>query len=900
MVWLGPLTLLALLLLHSFALASLALWLWLAALAMLVSYLVKIKIRTNERAQFKTLLTLSQIGVLVCAICAWASYQINAGLADRLLPEHEGIALLVTGVVIDLPVQGDYGQRFRFALDEGQINGQTVVMPSIIQLNWPNPKPKAAQSQADDFIDTQDDPDHRFVIRAAQRWQLNVRLRRPHSLSNPLLYDGELRALQDAIGATGSVIARADQSTPNRLLQERVWHVGALVQRARQNWGVALDDSAKQIHADQDHNRRALGLVKALSSGEQNAVTAADWSLFNRTGVSHLMSISGLHITMLAAMAAKAAGWFWKSVVWCIARLAVRLPSAVLVFNWLPSLPRFKWLIAVLVGGLYSLFAGWGIPAQRTFFTVALAGFVLQRGRNLSFFQVLQAIAVLLVLIDPWAVFSPGFWLSFGAVAIIVWHSLNDVAIQKPAMSVPLKRPILYWQKICQSVRQATRTQWACTIMLLPVGAWYFSGISVIGPLANAIAIPLVSGIITPLCLLVGALASMHLDLAHGLLSVLIGCIDWLFLGLQFLDQLPLAAITTGKPAPAVFALSVLAAGLLLAPMSLWAKAVSPLALMAALYTPAQPLPADTWRATFLDVGQGSAVLIESANVTLLFDTGTQYSAQMDIGRRVLLPYLKARGIERLDYLVISHLNKDYSGGAASVVAGIKVGKVFASLPLSEDDPLIDPERALRGSLTVGQKQRQQILEGAAVLTHALGPWQSCERGHQWTVGQIKFEFLHPTREPEVKTRSMSNAMSCVLSISGPTHRVLLTGGIEAAQEKKLIAKLGTAALKADVLQMSGQGANSASSAQWIQAVGPQIAVAQVGYRNRQHLPHQAVLDRFQTIGTRVLKSDQSGAIVLTFTSNQPIQVEQHRLDDPPYWRVFSTTIDQSAATMAP
>jgi len=247
---------------------------------------------------------------------------------------------------------------------------------------------------------------------------------------------------------------------------------------------------------------------------------------------------------------------------------------------------------------------------------------------------------------------------------------------------------------------------------------------------------------------------------------------------------------------------------------------------------------------------------VETPGGRLLFDAGPRHGADSDAGARVLIPYLRSRGIERLDALVVSHADDDHAGGAASVIAGTRVAWVAS--PLSGDDPAI-----------------------AGAEAH-----YRCWRGHRWQWGEAEFEFLHPGPEKTAR-KSTTNANSCVLRIASPAGIVLLTGDIEAAQERFLVEKLGAQWLRADLLMAPHHGSNGSSSMPFLQAVEPALAVMQVGYRNRFRHPGDKAMVRYRVNAIETLRTDRDGAITIVLRGpDQPPKVARLRRDDRRYWRI--------------
>ncbi|MDA0225669.1 MAG: DNA internalization-related competence protein ComEC/Rec2, partial [Proteobacteria bacterium] len=473
----------------------------------------------------------------------WAATFAHLRLADQLDPGYEARDLAVTGVVSGLPVAIERGVRFEFDIEA------PGSLPPRVRLAWYGEAPP--------------------VLQPGERWHLVVRLRRPHGQANPGGFDYEAWLLERGIGATGSVRPRA----ANLPLGMRT---GAADRIA--GWRGAISTRFQSVLG----TRPAAGILAALAVGDQNAIAAEEWLLFQRTGVTHLMSISGLHVTLVSGLAAALVAFGWRRVP----AFALALPA------------RKAAAIAAIVGALgYTLLAGFGIPAQRTFFMVSVVAAALWSGRVASPARVLALALFAVVLLDPWAPLAPGFWLSFGAVALIFWTATG--------WSAPEAKPL-----------QWVRVQWAITLGLAPLILLLFNQVSLVGPLANALAIPLVSLVITPLALLAVVVP------VDGVLHVAAWLTEWLLVFLETCASMPLA-LWQGA-APPAWAVGMAIAGVvwMLAPRGVPWRA-SGLALLApAFLLPAPaPAPGQAW-VTVLDVGQGLAVLVRTAGRALLYDAG--------------------------------------------------------------------------------------------------------------------------------------------------------------------------------------------------------------------------------------------------------------------------------------
>ena len=700
-----------------------------------------------------------------------AEWRSSLRLADALPAALEGQDIAVVGVVASLPQQTSSGLRFRFDVESALQAGVPVAVPPRVSLGW-------YKGWHEDAVLSQPQSE----LRAGQRWRFTVRLRRPHGNLNPHGFDLELQLFEQGVRATGYV---RDGSA-----QQLDAAAGHAVERLRQRVRDAI-----QQHVPEP---RAAGVLAALAVGDQGAIERDDWDLFRNTGVAHLMSISGLHVTMFAWLASLAAAALWRRS----GRLTLWWPA--------PTAARALGLAAAFG---YAVFSGWGVPAQRTVWMLAAVTLLHMLGVHWPWPLVLLAAAVVVTALDPWALLQPGFWLSFAAVALLM-----GAAPAQPARRAAPPRGAL--QRSAALLRDGLRTQVVATLGLAPLTLVFFQQISLVGFVANLVAIPLVTLVITPLALL-GTFAAPLWTLGGGVVGVL-------GQGLGVLAAWPLA-VFTAPVAPAWAQLAGLAAGaLLLLPLP-WRLRLLALPLAVPLLLPPRELPGPgEFELVAVDVGQGTAVLVRTQSHLLVYDAGPQYSRDSDAGQRVLLPLLRARGEARIDTLLLSHRDVDHVGGARAVLAALPVGELLSSL---------EPAHPLLG------------------LAHAT---RRCETGQSWLWDGVRFELLRPP-PTDYERAFKANAMSCVLRVAGRSRSALLTGDIEMAQESALVVE-SAEALRSDVLIVPHHGSKTSSTPAFIDAVRPGVAVVQAGYRSRFGHPAPEVLARYRERGIEVATSPSCGA----------------------------------------
>jgi competence protein ComEC len=726
----------------------------------------------------------------------WAALVAGAAMAPHLARDDEGRDITVIGTVDSLPYRFEQGVRFQLKVE--QVVAPRVEVPPRVALSWYNGMREGAEQAGDP--------------QPGERWQLTVRLQRPHGNANPDGFDYEVWLLEQGVRATGYVRAAGGA---NHRIDEFVLSPSNMVERAR----AGLRERIERALPGKEY----AGVVVALVIGDQRGIGQSDWAVFNKTGVSHLISISGLHITMVAGLFAAAVSWLWRRSFFTSAQLPLRLPAQ-----------KAAALAGAGIALLYVLLAGFGVPAQRTLYMLSVVAAALWFGRIASVSHVLCAALGLVVLLDPWAMLWPGFWLSFGAVAVIVYASAGRIGAEPGGLRGA-------W-------RAAVRTQYAVTLGLVPLTMLLFGQVSLVSPLANALAIPVVSFIVTPLAL-VGAL--LPEPLCGVVLAGAHAVVAWLAQVLAWLGGQRLAVWAAPQPPWWAFVFAAAGTAWMLAPRG-WPHRWAGAAALVPLFTQAPVHPREgEFSVTAFDVGQGMALLVETRGHRLLYDTGPQYAPDSNGGNRVIGPYLKARGIAALDGMIVSHSDTDHSGGALALLQTVRFGWVASSLW---------PNSA---------------------IVRAAPRHVRCAAGQRWTWDGIEFEMLHPTATSYADHALKSNARSCTLRVTGKSRSMLLAADIEAAQEAALVAQ-ASGKLAADVLLAPHHGSGTSSTMPFLKAVHPAWAVFQVGYRNRYHHPKTEIYERYGELGIRRLRTDESGAVMLDFGGT--VGVREYRREHPRYW----------------
>jgi competence protein ComEC len=770
-------------------------------------------------------------------------------LEGRLNPELEGRSIQLEGVVASLPQRTDDSVRFRLevlAVDavlntmppgvRNEIADPQVasaLLPRFIWLGW-----YGGRAWGQGAADLSEPPPD---VKAGDRWRLTVRLKAPHGHINPHGFDHELWLWEQGLQATGYVRHGAKDEPPEWLGSSWQYLVAQLRQAVRARVEAQVQD------------RAMAGVVSALLLGDQAAIERADWDMFRATGVAHLMAISGLHITGMAWLAAACVGWLWRrSDVW-----APRRPWSL----WLPA-PHAAQLCGVLIALVYAVFTGWGVPAQRTVWMLAVVALLRWRGLRWPWPSVWLLVCAVVLALDPWALLQAGFWLSFVAVGILFASGSSDAPTRFTEGEVPSSSRG-HWLRAWRAAQRMGREQWLMSVCLAPLSLLLFHQMSLVGLFANLVAVPWVTLVVTPLCVL-GLVFAPAWGLAADALQVL----RWL---LGEMASVPWAQWSTPAAPMWASAAALLGMGLWALRVPIWMRLLG-VALVMPVLSWQTPRPAHgTFELVTADMGQGHAVLLRTATHALLYDTGPRYSAETDAGQRVLVPLLRAWG-ERLDRVVISHQDSDHSGGAPAVLAMQPQADVLTSMPATH------PMQQLR-------------------------PMQRCERGQAWVWDGVQFEVLHPSAQ-DYDRKLKPNALSCVLRVSASqmlgmngalanqgamegqgdsTSQVvsaLLVGDIEAPQEQSLVQSGQT--LQADWLLVPHHGSATSSTQAFLEAVQPQVAVVQAGYRNRFGHPRADVLARYAPLGVQVVQSPRCGASY--WHSENPKLVRCERESQQRYW----------------
>lgn len=738
---------------------------------------------------------LGVMGALGLGLC-WG---IGAGLyrLDALLPEAlEEVDFWVTGTLSGLPQRNGRAQQAAFRVERGCLE----LVPS-------NCDPRAGVFRSRLILLNYYG---NATLAPGQRWRWRVRLNRPHGFANPGGFDYEGWLFMQGYAAKGYV----RETSLNRRLPGAGRGIDAL--------RFALRVRLEALLGGASHK----GILLALIIGDREQVSQEHWALFSATGTNHLIVISGLHVGFIAMLGY----WFGNS----LARL------------WPPLLLRFPaqkcGAMSALGAALaYSLLAGFSLPTQRALIMVAvfMAGRLCAREPPRSFSYCLALCGVLLV--NPLSPIGAGFWLSFGAVGTLLFAYGARLRLGQDADAAQ------GWGAAALRIWHRWGEPQAMVFvgMSVPLLIWT-AQLSLFSPLANLFAIPLVSLVVVPLVLLAVAALPLSVAASGWLLGAANGLLEGLSAALQGLRELaPSWGVWEGGASTGItLLLAALATLLILAPRGWPGRALAPLLLAPLLWPTPQTLPPGQARITVLDVGQGMAIVVRTAQHTLLYDTGPRFSADFDAGSGVVQPFLRSVGIGRLDTVVVSHADNDHRGGLDSLAG------------------LLDFERLLMSAPA-------PLPAGA----------QACAGGQSWRWDGVQFDMLYPP----ARERYQGNNSSCVLRISAGQSAALLSGDIERAAEAALVAERG-AALASQLLIAPHHGSQTSSTLPFLAAVRPRIAVVAAGYRSQFGHPAPQVAQRYEAHGIALYNTALSGALELTLGQGETRAPIAYRVDRPRYW----------------
>lgn len=716
----------------------------------------------------------------------WAGLRLDA----QLPPELEGVDMQVSGIVRGLPRRFDEIQQFTFEIKQSDHG----------------------------FADRKVLLNHygEEEIRAGKAYRFEIRMNRPRGLANPGVFDYEAWLFQRGVAARGYVRGPAEPAPElgTAWLDSFRAALKADLLRLASDAETAVTIEASRSSDDRSRGNETAGIIVALALGDGSGLTDEQWELFRQTGTNHLFVISGLHIGLICLLAYGLTLFTVK-----------RFPTLML----LAPAQKIALVPALAAACTYGLISGFGLPAQRALVMAAVfmlaTLFSIKQPASLRF---LLAMAVVLTL-NPLSFLGMGFWLSFLAVAALL--------LAQP----PGPRPTTW-------LIASLRPQLAVAAGLLVPLLFWMGEVSLLGPLVNLPAIPLVGFCIVPLCLLAVCAIPISEPLTETLLQLATWLLQLLLWTLNQTVTLSADFAILERETPATLTLALLATGSLLAllPKGFPGRQLTPLLMLPLFFAPAKAPRQDLLRLHILDVGQGLAIIVQTRHHTLLYDTGASFSPDASMGDRVVLPVLEKMNTPKLDAVVLSHSDDDHAGGFPAIAKTLPIDRLYSSFKVPQ----------------------------------ATGPTYTCRDYINWRWDQVEFRFLHPATPQE-----NDNDNSCVLQIRAGNFTALLPGDIEATVERELAAAL-RGKLRSNVLIAAHHGSNTSSTWPFLKMTNPDHVIFAAGYRNPFGHPSPRVKERTAVFTPNMLNTSPQGMISFVLPGpGTNLQISSFRTSHPRYWR---------------
>ncbi len=731
----------------------------------------------------------------------WAGFVAGHQLSKSLPQDLAGKNIIVEGYVEGLPDRE--GRVVRFNLNvfrSDPMDGKSI--KGIVRVS----------DYRRDSIDPQ----------PGEAWRLLLRVKSPHGFANPAGFDYEKWLFSQRIIATAYIrknkakLSRVNYRLPD---QDRSAVIDRMRLKIAAQIKISLPDSPFR------------GIITALATGDRRAITSQQWSVLQTTGTSHLMAISGLHVGLVAGIVF----FLFRMLFAAVPQLPLLVPSH-----------KAAAIVALLSAAFYSLMAGFSLPTQRALLmlTVLMVAIILQR--RVRALDILSLTLLLVLIFDPLSILSAGFWLSFAAVAMILY-----ILQQRSHRN--------NWTD--SGVFKTVNMQWKLSLMMAPATLLFFQQIPLSGPVANLVAIPVVAFLIVPLVLL----ASLSFLLfggsfvEHNLFLLADSILQFLWTLLESLASTTKALPFSVEHSAAALAGFVFTILVLMLPAGLKIRKLALVGLLAFFFPLHSQLREGEFRVILLDVGQGLSAIIMTDRHALLFDTGARFSKRFNAGDAVVLPVLKSLSINRLDTLIVSHGDNDHSGGVRKVLAGVKIKQVISN------EKIID--------------------------TDASTEIVPCRAGKQWRWEGVSFRILHPDSDGI----TTGNNASCVLHVQSSFGSILLPADIEKEAEKEIISRYPDT-LRSNILVAGHHGSNTSSSDDFINAVSPRLVLFPAGWMNRYHHPAKKVLHRLTARQIKSMVTGECGAIIVR-VSEAGVSAQSWRQSNRKLWDI--SEIDRRCSKVA-
>lgn len=727
-----------------------------------------------------------------------AVWQFSDHQQSILHPDLERVDVEVVGNVIGLPQSNNGDTRFQFrinkvvARDESNQAGLTLLLGRRVQLNCYRCP---------------------FEVQSDDDWRFTIRLKRPRGFASPHAFDYERFLFRNKIVGRGYVRLKS----PYERLERRAYGINQIRAQLK-DLIIGINDSEPR-----DFGR---ALILALSIGDKSAFTQTQREVLQKSGISHLVAISGLHVGLVFG------------VVFALCNLLLKPFTMLYQYGARQSIAL---LPALLAAGMYAGLAGFAVSTQRALIMLLIFSLCRLCSRSQSLLQLLLYTGVAVLLIDPFSVLDAGFWLSFLAVFII---ALSNAVINIGANSSVNTSAKKRANRNARQSLSLLRLQPLLWLGMMPLTATLFGQVSLVSPLINLVLVPLFCVLLIPATLAAVVLHylglhSVSLPAITGLSAMFNGLYDLLVVVIS----MSFAGVYIGLSWTLAAAVVLTLALIFKWQAMLWHwRAAKTLIIIALCVLSIQPQASAGLRLTILDVGQGLSMLVELPDYTLLYDTGPKYRSGFTAAQAVVVPYMRGRGIRDLNDVVISHADNDHIGGFDTVESALAIKRLFSS--------------------------RQDKLPSST----------ACRAGHRWLVGDTVFEFLGPSNT----SPSGSNNRSCVLLIEHKGQRILITGDIERQVERHMLNE--GSHLQADIMLVPHQGSKTSSTEAFIDAVNPSVALVAAGYKNQYGHPHPDVMQRYARRHIKMISTIEHGTTTITFSESQ-MRIESFRLDHRRFWR---------------
>lgn len=630
-----------------------------------------------------------------------------------------------------------------------------------------------------------------YSFQVGNSWQLVARLKRPHALMNPGSFDVEKYYFQNHLIALGNILP----DNRNQFLVSHWYHYP--IQRIR--------EFLQQKILNQCGKNEFCGILLALTLGITTSISTSQWQVFRNTGTNHLVAISGLHIGLVATLFSKVIGMIWS-----------RLPYGPL---FVPII-YIEGIFGVSAAIIYSCLSGLSSSTQRSLIMIIFVMLATISRRNITTARALLLALVSILIFDPFAVLGIGFWLSFIAVSLLIY-----------GMNGRLDQTSFWWKW--------GRAQWVTCIGMMPSVIYFFQQTSLLSIPANIVAIPWVSFLVVPVCLVGVCLLLLSVKMGGACFKIGLLLLQGLWFFLEKLTHLSDVIWNRSFQNNLEIFFSHLAAYITLFPEGLMHRLLASICWLPFIFPIPNNLKINAMQLVVFDVGQGLATMIRTSHHVMIFDTGVKINDNFDMGKTVILPYLMKLGIKHIDVLTVSHGDNDHIGGAQSLLAACDISKIITSVP--ERFKGLHPIR--------------------------------CREGISWNWDGVNFKFLSPVEAAHFT----GNNSSCVLKASNGKQSILLTGDIERQAEELLVERHGKE-LASTVLIAPHHGSKTSSSQPFVEKVAPHFVIFSCGYLNSYKHPHLQAIERYVRYKTKMLNTVYSGAITMTLDKDSDkVRVQEYR-----------------------